>query len=194
MRSALSVVFVCLVLPFPGQAEDPPATHEQIDHEANHEEWEKRFAEGELKSLIKKTPDPFRRWSDGSASFVGDVLWERSQDGYAPSPGDEKIHIVLGGFNVLDVTDGGVRIHTPGSQHGYVKGMTGYSARSYSRNLMLKRTGSYHYKTILGSTRNIPGYEYGQPITQEEYLKSLKPVVVQKPSGTNATNRTSQPQ
>lgn len=182
-------MLVCLVTPLYGQDSDQVTSSEPMDRERELKEWKREFVRGDVKRITKRTPDPFRRWSDGSVSYIGEVVWERSQEGYTPSPEDLEIQVVLGGFAVLEVSGVGAKVQTRTAGRCYVSGMTDFGIKTYSKNLMLKRTRDYTYKTVLGSVVRLPGFEYGVPITEEEYLRCLDHAVIpQPPDPKAATN------
>jgi hypothetical protein len=122
-------------------------------------------------------PDAYRKYTDGSVSYVGKLLMMRF--GVLPLVNTNEMHLVSQGYKVHDVSSEGCRITALSTKDFdpqydiFVLALAAYSDREYANVLMLRKVGSFKYTTTGGGSRIIPKYEMGERITKEEYLSGI---------------------
>ena len=177
-----------LVLPSGwGQQPDPAAEERARQYqEKNREIVRAREERMELRRSIDTTlqkigPDAYRKYSDGTIAYLGLLLYRHH--GFITNSGPaydylDEMAVITTGYKVEDVNDQGCRIAPlAGSSMSrdndiFVVGMTGaYSGRTYSDILMVRKVGSYSYKTVAGASRRIPKYDSGERVSNAEYTE-----------------------
>jgi hypothetical protein len=129
---------------------------------------------------FSQTESPYRKWKDGSVSYLGKVLYQRLH--ILPKVPTEKALVFGGGYVVADVNEEGQRIILYNELTGdlsdediFVVGLRrGKPGDSFRISLLFTRIdGDYTYTTVQGKKRTIPRHETGVGITKEEYLRIL---------------------
>jgi hypothetical protein len=127
-----------------------------------------------------KTESPYRKWKDGSVSYLGKVLYERL--GILPRNPKEEAVVFAGGYVVADVTSEGSRIilyneitADLSGEDIFVGGLhRGKPGESFRISVLFTRSdGDYTYVTITGKKRTIPRHDKGVGITKEQYLAAV---------------------
>jgi hypothetical protein len=132
-----------------------------------------------VQAQIASALAPFRKWEDGSVGYVGKYIYQR--EGMLPeTPDAAGIRLITIDWQVLDISPAGVRLKVRGDdQDFFVRGLqdqTLYSERTYSATLMVRSTrGRYTYSTVAGGSRTIPEFEFGKPISKDDYTRALAP-------------------
>jgi hypothetical protein len=144
-------------------------------------EWERKIIIDEVQKAVSQCKEPYRRWSDGSVSFLGKELFIRG--GIIPRTSDPKVEFLsFKNYRVLDVSQDGCRVvykkdeGNSDDSDAFIVGLKGvFSGRAYEDVLFARYVGPYAYNTVAGGSRTIPKYEYGTPISKEEFIKAVSP-------------------
>jgi hypothetical protein len=169
---------------------DEGSQHKQIEQAKRPGQKQQAIVESikeEADVRIKDAIDPYRE-HDSKTYFVGKYVYSR-QGIISKLPNDD-VRLWYR-FKVLEVSKEGCKIGPPADVKRlyadleiFIAGLKGLeSGREYTNTLMIFSTEKrYEYRTSSGDSRSIPLYEWGTPITEEEYSKRVLSPTIKKVS------------
>lgn len=129
-----------------------------------------------VEDTVRECKYPYKQWSDGTCSYLGKELYIKYKLIPILTNNVSCVTKCIGTYKILDVDVNGCRIAPIYNEDDdtFITGLKGYSGRTYYDNIFIKEIGDYKYRTVMGSVRVIPKYEYGSPITKEQFENYLK--------------------